>query len=272
MPRAYLMIRQEPHYRRWAFEQGLHAAGYELAGSPRGSINREDVLVVWNRYGHYARQAEIFEAAGARVVVAENGLFGRDWLGAHWYSIALRWPAAVGGQTIPTYTDSPRWDSLGVNLCGWRNDGEEVIVLAQRGIGPPGRASPAGWHRTAAEQLRRITKRPVRIREHPGEKTATPLEHDLERAHCVVTWASGAALKALLLGVPVFSGFSDWCGNSAARPFGSDIEQPLKGDRLPTLRRLAWTTFRTDELASGLPFRALLGSRSIASPSITARS
>lgn len=262
------MIRGEPHYRRWAFEQGLRAEGFEIHGQCRTTPRSDDILVIWNRYGRFNADAEAFEHAGARVIVAENGLFGRDWRGQHWYSLALGVPAAGGG----VFEDHgpARWDSWGVEICEWRNTGKEVIVLAQRGIGPVGIAQPGWWHQRAAEQLRKTTNRNVRIREHPGEKPSTPLEEDLRDAHAVVTWASGAALKALLLGVPVFHGFSGWCGAEASAPFGTNIEQPSRPDRLPILRRLAWSTWTTDEIATGQPFANLLGSGSTGSRSTTA--
>lgn len=257
MPRAFCLIRSEPCYRRDAFEAGLRAAGYEVSGAPRGGVIRhDDVLVIWNRYGRFAREADAFEQAGARVVVAENGIFGREWNGSHFYSIALHVPASIGGGF--TAGDASRWDSWGVKNCELRNVGDEVIVLAQRGIGPPGKAQPPGWHMRMAEILRRSTNRKIRIREHPGEKAALPLDIDLANAHCVVTWASGAALKALLLGVPVFNGFSGWCGADAAAPIGNDIEHPNRRDPLPVLRRIAWCTWTVQEIATGQPFVRLL--------------
>lgn len=257
MSKAFCLIRGEPHYRREAFERGLAAVGYEVHGAPRVAPTPEDVLIIWNRYGQFARHADTFERAGARVIVAENGLWGRDWRGGHWYSLALGEPAAIGGQFV-AYAPG-RWDSWGVECCEWRNSGREVIVAAQRGIGPPGAAQPHGWHRQAAEKLRHQTNRTIRIREHPGEGPAIPLEQDLAQAHCVVTWGSGAALKALLLGIPVFYGFPRWCGAPMAAPIGAPLEQPNRPDRLPTLRRLAWSTWNTDEIASGQPFENLLG-------------
>lgn len=258
MPRAFCLIRSEPCYRRDAFEAGLRAAGYEVHGALRGGVIRhDDVLVIWNRYGRFARDADAFEQGGARVVVAENGIFGRAWCGEHFYSLALRVPAAVGGEFVAG--EAARWDSWGVKNFELRNVGDEVIVLAQRGIGPPGKAQPPGWHLRAAEILRRSTHRKIRIREHPGERqAAVPLEADLARAHCVVTWASGAALKALLMGVPVFNGFSGWCGAAAAAAFGDDIEQPNRRNPLPVLRRIAWSTWTVQEIATGLPFARLL--------------
>lgn len=272
MPRAFCLIRGEPVYRRWAFEAGLKAAGFEVHGAARAPPNRDDVLVIWNRYGRFQTEAQAFERAGARVIVAENGVFGRDWRGAHWYSIARNFPAAVGGGYF--HGGPERWDSWSVELCGWRNSGKEVIVLGQRGIGPTGAASPTDWHRHAVERLRRLTSRPIRVRSHPGEGVAKELEEDLAEAHCVVTWASNAALKAVLLGVPVFYDFGGWCGLELGQMLAptTNIEQPARTDRLSALRRLAWTTYNTDEIATGEPFVNLLGSRSTASPSTIAAS
>lgn len=268
MPKAFCLIRSEPHYRRWAFERGLTAAGFEVHGAPRATPTSQDILVIWNRYGPYASHAQAFERVGARVIVAENGLFGRDWRGGHWYSLAHTFPAAYGGG-FPHF-GAGRWDSWGVECCEWRNPGREVIVLAQRGIGPPGIASPANWHRDAAERLRQLTNRTIRIREHPGERPAVPLQTDLQDAHAVVTWASGAALKAILMGVPCYYGSEHWCGKQMAQPFGSDMEKPWQPERLQTLRRLAWSTWNTDEIATGQPFVNLLGWGSTESPSTTA--
>jgi hypothetical protein len=75
----------------------------------------------------------------------------------------------------------------------------------------------------------------------------------------VVTWGSGAALKALAMGVPVFHTFPQWIGAGAANPLGSDLEKPFRGDRLPMFRRLAWAMWPLHELESGAAFAALLG-------------
>lgn len=268
--RAFNLIRTEPHYRRWAFERGLTACGYEVVNGPcRGMPAAQDVLIIWNRYGRFDTEARRFEQAGAKVIVAENGVLGRDWRGTFWYSIALSNPAAVGGRVPDLGGD--RWASWNVDWCGWRNSGKEVIVLAQRGIGPPGLASPPAWHHRAVEDLKRRTNRTIRIREHPGENPAKPLAEDLADAHCVVTWASNAALKALLLGVPVFAACSSWCGYAAAAEYGADIEQPKRADPTPVLQRIACTSYHIEELATGQPFENLLRLPSIASPIITAQ-
>lgn len=267
--RAHLLIRREPHYRRDAFEAGLTRAGYIVSGEPRGAPQPEDVLVIWNRYGRYHEQALKFERAGARVVVAENGAFGREWGGEAWYSITLRNPLAGGSWGD---AGAARWDSLGVNICEWRNPGSEVIILAQRGIGPPGVCQPSGWERKAALLLLERPGVNVRVRAHPGERPCVPLEKDLENARCVVTWASGAAFKALLSGVPVIYGYPQWVGRKAGTPLvlGQDALNRSSMARLALFRQLSWAIWRIPEIEKGLPFKHLLASPSGLSGSTTA--
>lgn len=260
MPLAHLLIRYQPHYRRDAFAAGLQACGYTLAGEPRATPSREDVLVIWNRYGRNDATARRFESAGARVIVAENGPLGRDWQGETWYSLALDAPVQGGRTPAP---DARRWESFGVPLCEWRKFGREVIVLAQRGIGPPGIAQPARWHLEAAERFRLHELGPVRIRDHPGESASTPLEEDLSDALCVVTWASGAALKAMLRGVPVLYGYEKWIGApGGARLTPNSSPALARPNRLPVFHALASSMFRTHEIASGEPLRNVLALRS----------
>lgn len=267
-PRAFLLIRNAPVYRREAFAAGLEAAGYEIHGEPRGSaFQSTDVLVIWNRYGRYHDLATRVERQGARVLVAENGPLGRDWRGEHWYSLVQGAPAGAG--SWPNLGPD-RWDSLNVSLCDWRKEGNEIIILAQRGIGPPGVAQPHGWHLKVADILRKVQPWPVRIREHPGEKPATPLEDDLAHARYVVTWASAAGLKALVLGVPVVYGFAKWIGADAGNPWTGSAPRLESRDRLPMFRRLAWSMYRTHELATGQPFHNLLTLQSFGLPTITA--
>lgn len=291
-PFAYVMLRADPLYRADAFKQGLRAAGFQLTGPPRTQPpNPDDVLVIWNRYGRFNHYADVFERAGARVIVAENGFLGRDRIGGPWYSITEgnplacgRWPApyepmgrspiaeARQALALPLAYSRLGWllDLMDVEICEWRKGGDEIIILAQRGIGPNGIRQPDGWHRRTAEQLRAAGHR-VRVREHPGEKTPpVSLHDDLRSARAVVTWASGAAFRALLLGVPVLYGCKAWVGRDAGTPL--EVARNLKinwPERLPTFQRLAWSCWQIPEIATGLPFQRLL-SRSSGSENTTA--
>jgi hypothetical protein len=66
-----------------------------------------------------------------------------------------------------------------------------------------------------------------------------------------VTWGSGAGIKSIVAGIPVFHEMPNWIGAPAAKLGLDDIEQPFLGDRQPMLNRLAWAQWDLDEIASG---------------------
>lgn len=255
--KAWLGLRDGVHYRRDAFTAGLEALGYTVMHQVTDRPGERDVLVVWNRYRENERAANRFEAVGRPVLVAENGYLGNDFAGDRWYALSRNqhngagtWP--VGGPE--------RWDSLGVRLGSWRGDGGELVVLPQRGIGPPGTAMPATWPGRVAAFLRDRGIR-ARVRPHPGVAKCVPLEKDLANASAVVTWGSGAALKALAMGIPVYSDMPDWIGRDSALPVSALASGLCKRDsvaRLEMFRRLAWAMWTLDEIKDGTAFRALI--------------
>lgn len=242
--RALCCLSDGPNYRKADFIAGLHACGFEVVHNlpkPRPG----DLVVVWNRHGANNATASAFEQAGATVLVAENGYFGKNWMGRKWFALA-RGHHAGGGEW--NHGGPERWDSWGVELAPWR-EGRETLILDQRGIGEPGIASPHGW----ADHV--MASIGGRVRRHPGAKDpAVSLADDLADARCVVTWHSGAALLALMLGVPVFYGFPQWIGAGAARPLAEFDKGPLHGDRQTMFRRLAWAMFTDEEVRNGKAF------------------
>lgn len=264
MPRAHVLIRDVPHYRRDAFIGGLQRVGFQIEGTPRAPAQPGDVLLIWNRYGHYDSLARRFEREGGTVIVAENGLMGRDRHDGHWYSLALGLPAAGGGRLPPAPPDEDRTATIGVRFGELRREGQEVIVLEQRGIGPPGIASPAGWTDRTRTLVAAASRLPVRVRWHPGERPSTPIREDLAQAACVVTWGSGAAIRALELGIPVFYCLATWIAREAAVVWtGADgqLERPKLDERAraEAFRKIGRATWRTDEIESGEPIARLLG-------------
>lgn len=249
--RALCLLRDDIAYRRDAFCRGLASAGFTVTSDVR-EPRPDDALVIWNRYGKYHEEALRFEAAGARVVVAENGYLGKEWLGAQWFSLALSHHAGAG-QWFPLGAD--RWDSFGASLAPFRENGNEALILGQRGIGESGIASPAGWEQRTQRQTG------ARIRVHPDlGVTKRTLADDLQNASCVITWASSAALTALLMGVPVFYEFPRWIGAYAGLPVWAWGEEPLRDEhaRLAMFRKLAWSIWRTREIERGDAFAHLL--------------
>jgi hypothetical protein len=264
--KAVCRIREAPHYRRDAFQTGLRITGFKLVPD-LPAPQPGDLLVIWNRYGYEEQLALTFEGAGATVIVAENGYLGHHEdayakpytsAGDQLYALALGHHNGAGQWWIGA---PGRWREQGIEVQPWRCAGEHVLVLPQRGIGPEGIGMPSAWIDKTCQRLRKVTERSIRVRSHPGNLPATkPLLDDLRDAWAVVTWGSGAAIKALVAGVPAFADFKRWIGRPGARFDLEQIEMPLRHDgaRELMLDRLAWAQWTVSEIATGAPFRKLL--------------
>jgi hypothetical protein len=257
MPTAVCLIRTNVHYRHDAFVRGLVAAGYRVETKPPKNITRDDVLVIWNRGAQFQYEAKRHEAAGSRIIVAENGYTDAvDDQGHQWFSLALDHHNGCGRWSVG---DTPRFPLMKQTVKPWREDGSFILVLPQRGIGAPGVAMPPRWPREIEKRLKAVTGRPIHVRPHPGLKSMAPaFAPALDGCHAVVTWASGAAIKAIILGVPAFHELRGWIGGPAARYGIDDLERPFLGDRGPMLERLAWSQWSVAEIASGDAFKHLL--------------
>lgn len=251
--RAVCRIKEALEYRRASFIKGLRAAGYTIVDAINDP-QPADILLIWNRMGAGLDEAKRFESKGARVIVAENGYMGKKWKDHEWFAMALGHHNGAGAWVN---RGPERWDSWGVKLGDWRRDGKDVVLLPQRGIGEPGVAMPSSWPNDA----KRIVGGACRVRPHPGEKgKAIPLEDDIRSAKCVLVWASGAGIKALAMGVPVFYSFPKWIAGPACRPLAEWKLGPRYDDeaRLEMFRRMAWAMWTMEEIQDGTAFKLLL--------------
>lgn len=255
--KAYCLIRPAPVYRRDGFLRGLAAAGFSVAGNydiARGG--QGDVLVTWNRYDGVHQLAERFEREGGRVMVAENGYVANDRDNRTRYAIA--WGGHNGSGYTPT-PDETRWPALGLTLKPWREDGEHVLVCPNRSFGRPDLIMPHMWPENVVRELKRHTKRPIRVRPHPGNGTPkVPLSQDLKNAWAVVVWSSSVGCEALLQGIPVFVCAPYWVGASAALRNLEDIDNPPLRDRTQAMHNIAWSQWHIEEIERGEPFLHLL--------------
>ncbi len=111
-------------------------------------------------------------------------------------------------------------------------------------------AMPKNWTEQTKGRMQ-AQKRYVRVRKHPGTtKNGQPLEHALKDVHMCVTWGSGAGVKSIVAGVPVYYELPGWIGAAAAT---RDINKPYLGDRSVMLTRLAWAQWRISEIETGEP-------------------
>lgn len=262
---AWNCIRSEPWYRRQAFEAGLKRSGFEVR-SGAGPGRPGDVLLIWNRYWASHQQAEKFEREGGLVLVAENGYLGHGGgspkfqvhpkgpqpssyysLSEGWHNGRGKWPS--GGPE--------RFKALGVDLKPWRTDGDHILVCPNRSFGVGAQIMPPDWAERAAGRLRQQTKRPVRIRTHPGnDAPRRPLSEDLRDCWAVVCWSSSVAVHALADGIPTFIEAPYQIVKGAGATGSPDV--PVMPDRLPHFERMAWSQWRIEELETGEPFRHLL--------------
>jgi len=245
---ANILLHHSRYYRAQVFGKGLAANGYRIISDRNYSPKAGDVLLIWNRNPPQEKTALIYEAAGGTVIVAENGYLGDTKALAKWHhSGAGEW--YVGPDN--------RFTALGIDVKPWRTGGGHILVLPQRSIGEKGVAMPRNWLNNILPRLSKLTDRPIIVRHHPGKNPAKPLEVELEEAWAAVTWASGAGLKAICAGIPVFHDYADWVGGPAAT-CTFDLENPYLGDRTEMLHRLAWAQWSWEEIESGEAFKCLL--------------
>jgi hypothetical protein len=254
MPRACILLRSTDHYRADQFAAGLARHGFTVEAKWLKHPDPDDVLLLWNRHRGYEPIADLYERAGARVLVAENGYLGQPPGGGKFYALALDHHNGAGRWFVG---DAPRFE---VAEQPWRAQGDHVLVLPQRGIGARGIAMPSTWLAGVTKRLAAITDRPIRVRPHPGASKADPAA-DLAGAHCAVTWASGAGIKALLAGVPVFHEFDRWIGAPAAARLAGDIESCNIPSRGELWRRVSWAQWSLAEIGSGEGFDRLLNAK-----------
>jgi len=251
-PCAWLDLKPAPHYRRESFARGLSVHGFRVEfGLPR-VVQEGDLLLIWNRQGFSSVVANRFECAGNIVLVAENGYLGKSIGGEPLYAISRNHHNGAGTWHVG---GSERWEGLNVDLSDWRMNGTEVVFLPQRSIGEEKVAMPRGWEDGATRRLNLGIQN--RVRPHPGIHPCKDLLDDLGKALAVCTWGSGAAIKALVAGIPVIYDFEQWIGASAA----SRIGEPLKRDsvaRQKMLERLAWAQWKLSEIEDGTAMEYLL--------------
>ena len=260
MNSACIRVLPRPPYYGHLISSALKDMGYRIVSTPEQKPKEGDLLVLWNRYPRDERFTQLYEAAGARIIVVENGYFGRNFRGEEWFAVALGQHNGAGSWPEP---DRHRWNSLGVETSGeWQNKTNgEIVLLATRGMGSDITREPSGWLRRVEASLRRKTGRTIRVRPHPGPQGAIPkvsLEDDLRNAWAAVTWASSAGLKAIAMGIPVFYGLPKWIGGKAAHPITHDIEDRFLGNPMPMFYGVASAMWSLAEIKSGKAFRCLL--------------
>jgi hypothetical protein len=237
---AWLNLRYTVPERREAFTKGLQRLGYNIREGSNAIPKTGDIFVTWNRIGAADNTARDFQAQGLPVIVAENASWGNDFAGKQWYTLARNYHNTAYQYPIG---DLWRWDNLGIELMPFKKNNSSVIILPQRGIGSPPTVMPQQWATKAQ------SKYGGTIRNHPGRnKNIVTLEQELQNYGTAITWGSGAAIKALMMGLKVKSEMPNWIGEQ------DNTEQ----GRLAMFRKLAWANWELNEIKDGTAFAWLL--------------
>ena len=73
MHSACIRVLHRPPYYGHVMSKTLKSMGYRIISQPEQTPSKGDVLVLWNRYPRDERFTRVYEAAGARVIIIENG-------------------------------------------------------------------------------------------------------------------------------------------------------------------------------------------------------
>jgi len=248
----------------------LRKAGHVAMNGRPDRFDEQTLLLIWNRYGEDHALATRVEAAGGRVLVAENGYLGIGGSSPkfdvhpngpqphHYYALAEGWHNGGGRWRVGPWD---RFKALCVNPKPYRNTGDYILVCPNRSFGVQGRMMPIDWTEDTVARLKlNPMGLPVRVRAHPGNfAPKVPLAEDLAGAAAVVIWSSGAGVHALVSGIPVVALAPFWiCRTAAFTSIDGGSEMPP--DRTQALHYMAWAQWRVDEIESGEAFVSLLRS------------
>lgn len=195
--------------------------------------------------------------AGLPFIYMDNAYVGRnDYFRVTWNALTAKDRDMHPGAD----SNGKRLDKHKMTFKPWRKTGRHILLVLQSElyfellVGQ----SRNNWIKNVCEELRKHTSRPIIVREKPGFKTrrhnvkTSPLEHQLEYCHAIVTWNSVSALEAIQAGVPAFcmdpnNSFRDACPSDL-----SQIENPLRsGSRRKLFSWLCDNQWSREELSNG---------------------
>jgi hypothetical protein len=276
------------------FIQGVQACGDEGVIVDDFNYQLSDVAVIlgWvHEHGktapHLQLRQQILDgqrACNGHTVIADSNLFlYKDKTNpGYWLRYSFDGVFPNTGNYCDTAPDPDRWlavqQNLNINLRPWRTQGNHILLCLQRDGGwSMGGFDVLDWAVHTIMQLRRYSKRPIRIRAHPGDKRAkkycdrlmklcigrrllnvelsapdTSLEHDLKNCWAVVNHNSSPAVGAAIEGIPVFVTDPE---RSQAREIAETridkIETPFMPDRDAWAQRISQFHWSHHELKDG---------------------
>ena len=277
------LIPQRPEYPWQSVLNGLTLTGMTVV--PVSRLGRDDVLVIWNRYGH---QAQCAGRHPGRVLVMENGYtppLVRCGVVEKFYALGFD---GLQSKSRFLARGVERWASFGFKTKSWqRKLSGHILVCGQRGGAYSETSMPYEWPAKICKLLLAGRARQILYRPHPERPNigvnlpdgvtvvdpSRPLATHLADAYACVVWGSNSVVEAVMMGVPS-EAFGpghilqdvliqpkdryDSSGYDPSGPICYDVQSILLRDRLPAFERLAWGQWTEAELKTGSPFKRLL--------------
>lgn len=155
-------------------------------------------------------------------------------------------------------SDGSRFRSLGIKLEPWRTDGGHILVCPQSDHFMRVVAGYPDWLPRTLEQLARLTKRTIRVRNwnRDKKKLAQELPDALRGAWALVTYSSGAAISAIIAGVPAIS-TAECIARRMCGTLSETLEDPHMPERQKWANVVADNQWTLEEMRSGETWRVL---------------
>ncbi len=219
-----------------------HGVKCEIASSVKSLTGRHDLVVTWGSQGWKADRPHLILEAGYI-----NGSSG-DYVSDRLRFVSTSWNQPHGmSDGFEIDCEADRWERLGIELKEWRANGSYVLMLGQH---PGDYASPSQNIWDSVRDTLRAANYDVIERPHPlVAETITTLEDQLNWAMHAVTWASTAAVEAILSGTPVYA-LHPMCIASPVSS-GSLNDPVITPNREQWAYNLAYRQWTLDEIASG---------------------
>lgn len=271
--RAFITVRDNPSYPIKEIRQGCASAGYIVQSLSRLDAidTKNDIVITWTPWkgSLHHDMGERHRALGGRWIVFENGYLSPTD-GTPTYTAGLGGFNGWGDER--RRPDADRLTMFGLKVAERvRNPNGYILVVGQFGHADTRYSMPTGWPDDIVRELRGLTARPIVYRKKEGRQrqpspgqgvtvTDEALDVLIRGAHCVVTWNSKAAMKAVLMGIPAISvaersASAQICAGNL--DLIDDPFWPERHQRESFFRSIVSACYTPKEIAAGDPIRRL---------------
>jgi hypothetical protein len=267
------------------FVAGVNAAGDQGIAHTGNIVLPADVAVIqgWVHTGSpnsphlVLRKNAAANVQNKHTIIVDSNLFNYKDKNhpIHYFRYSMDGVFPTTGNYFWDNPDPQRWQQisrdLGIHLKDWRTTGNHILICTQRNGGWSMKGlNVSQWLEKTVDEIKKYSNRPIVVRGHPGDKTASTylkskpgrytvstnqhILQDFSNAWAVITYNSTPGVAASIEGIPAF--ITDPVPQtSQAYPVAnydlSRIENPDLKDRQQWIEKLAMCHWNFNELSNG---------------------